>query len=226
LIYETATWVDLVKAYERHIEESEQPDKAARQRLKEATRLAEALTPLAKYYSTEMANRVCNQAIQVHGGVGYMREFNVERHFRDIRVTNIYEGTSQLQVVAAIGKLLGHALDDLMDNWSDLEYGPELDTLKTQMEEATSLLQQSTDHLKEQEREVVDFYAVDLVDMTLYVLNGWLLLRQGRISDRKRDIARVYLAEMLPKVQRASAAIQSASSLPMLAKESILSTPF
>jgi alkylation response protein AidB-like acyl-CoA dehydrogenase len=81
-------------------------------------RLAEALTPLTKYYATEMGNRVCFHAMQVHGGVGYMREFNVERHYRDIRVTNIYEGTSQLQVVAAIGKLMGHALDDLLNDWA------------------------------------------------------------------------------------------------------------
>ena len=59
------------------------------------------LTPLTKYFATEMGNRVCYQAMQIHGGAGYMREFNVERHYRDVRVTSIYEGTSQLQIVAA-----------------------------------------------------------------------------------------------------------------------------
>ncbi|HEX7588574.1 MAG TPA: acyl-CoA dehydrogenase family protein, partial [Anaerolineae bacterium] len=107
LMYESAHWVDLEKAYDAHIAASAKPEPADRQILKRAARIAEALTPLSKYYATEMGNRVCYQAMQVHGGVGYMREFNVERHYRDIRVTNIYEGTSQLQVVAAIGKLLG-----------------------------------------------------------------------------------------------------------------------
>ncbi|UCC89105.1 MAG: acyl-CoA dehydrogenase family protein, partial [Anaerolineales bacterium] len=85
LMYEAARWVDLEKAYERKIAESEKPDPADRRRSKEVAKMAETLTPLVKYYATEMGNRVCFQAVQVHGGVGYMREFNVERHYRDIR---------------------------------------------------------------------------------------------------------------------------------------------
>jgi len=68
-----------------------------RQKQKLASNLSDTLTPLTKFYNTEMGNRVCYQAMQVHGGVGFMREFNIERHYRDVRVTNIYEGTSQLQ---------------------------------------------------------------------------------------------------------------------------------
>src|SRR5512135_1537667 len=127
LMYESARWVDLEKAYDHHIAATSKPDPADRQFLKRAARIAEALTPLTKYYATEMGNRVCYQAMQVHGGVGYMREFNVERHYRDIRVTNIYEGTSQLQIVVATGKLLGHALDDLIGEWAALDYGPALE---------------------------------------------------------------------------------------------------
>ena len=222
LVYETAVWVDLAKAYEQHIAESEKPDKAARLRLKQASRLADALTPLVKYYATEMGNRVCNQALQVHGGVGYMREFNVERHFRDVRVTNIYEGTSQLQVVAAIGKLLGHGLDDLLDTWADLDYRPELISLKAQLEDANALLKQSADHLKEKERPVIDYYASDLVDMAIYVINSWLLLQDARLSPRKEALARVYIAENLPRVRAAGAIIQSADTMPMEAKEAVL----
>ena len=118
LICETGRWVDRLKIYEQLVEESATPDPTLRQKQKQASSLAEALTPLTKYYASEMGNRVCYMAIQIHGGVGYMREFNVERHYRDVRVTNIYEGTSQLQVVAATGKLLGHALDGLLDEWA------------------------------------------------------------------------------------------------------------
>ncbi|MFL7793666.1 MAG: acyl-CoA dehydrogenase family protein, partial [Anaerolineae bacterium] len=136
LIYETARWVDLAKAYERQKERGEL-DSEGRQRLKEAGRLSDVLTPLVKYYATEMGNKVCYQAMQIHGGTGYMREFNVERHYRDVRITNIYEGTSQLQVVAAIGGLLGHALDGLLEDYAAQDYGAELADLKGQLQEAT-----------------------------------------------------------------------------------------
>jgi len=226
LVYESARWVDLTKAYEQRVNASEKPDPADRQRLKQVSALAEALTPLTKYYATEMGNRVCYQAVQVHGGVGYMREFSVERHYRDVRVTNIYEGTSQLQVVAAIGKLLGHALDELLNDWAAQDYGPELAPLKSRVEEATALFNRCADHLRECERPVIDYYASDLMDMSIAVVNSWLLLRSAHHSDRKRAMAHVYIAEHLPKVRSAAAAIQAADPTPLQVRDVILAEPF
>jgi hypothetical protein len=228
LVYEAAYWVDLEKAYDRKIAESERPDPADRQRLKQASKLAETLTPLTKYYATEMGNRVCFQAVQVHGGVGYMREFNVERHYRDIRVTNIYEGTSQLQVVAAIGKLLGHALDELLDEWAARDYGPELAPLKRRAEEATAVFNRCIDHLKECDREVIDYYASDLTDLATTVVNAWLMLQAAQRDPHRRKgaMARVYFAEYLPRVQSASAAIQAADRTPLDVRDTVLDTPF
>jgi len=222
LVYHTSLWVDLAKAYEQYLAETENPDKSARQRQKDAARLAEALTPLAKYYATEMGNRVCYQAMQVHGGVGYMHDFNVERHFRDIRVTNIYEGTSQLQIVAAIGKLLAHGLDDLLDNWADLDYGPQLEPLKQSLEELNAQLKQCEDHLREKERAVIDYYANDLVDLAVYTINSWLLLQDARHSENKADIARIYIAEVLPKARIHAAAIMAADEAPLQLRERFL----
>jgi alkylation response protein AidB-like acyl-CoA dehydrogenase len=227
LIYETGRWVDLIKAYDQWAYGSgEKLDKEARRRQKEAASLADVLTPLTKYYATEMGNRVCFQAIQVHGGVGYMREFNVERHYRDIRVTNIYEGTSQLQIVAAIGKILGHALDDLMDKWAALDYGPELDPLKAQVADATDLFKQSIDRLKENEREIIDYYASDLVNMAVYLVNCWLMLQDAHLSDRKLAITRLYVAEYLPQVYTAAETIRAANSSPLEVRDTVLASPF
>ncbi len=226
LMVEAARWVDLEKALDQHIASSAKPDPADRQLLKKASRLAESLTPLTKYYCTEMGNRVCYQAMQVHGGVGYMREFNVERHYRDIRVTNIYEGTSQLQVVAAIGKLLGHALDDLLDEWAALDYGPELEPLKRQVAEATALVNRCADHLKECETPVIDYYASDVVDMAVCVINGWLMLQHARLDERKRAVAQVYIAEHLPHVRKAVAAVQAADPTPLQVRDMVLASPF
>jgi alkylation response protein AidB-like acyl-CoA dehydrogenase len=226
LVYEAGRWVDLVKAYER-LKARGQLDAEGRRRLKEADRMAAVLTPLAKYHATEMGNRICYQAMQVHGGTGYMREFNVERHYRDVRVTTIYEGTSQLQIVAATGPLLGHALDGLLEAWAAQEYGPGLAGLKRQVEEATALLNRSIDHMKEQDdRAVIDYYAADLADMAVHVLTSWLALQDARSGERKRELARTYIGETLPKVQGRVAMIQASDLAPLQARDAILSETF
>ncbi|HDQ73165.1 MAG TPA: acyl-CoA dehydrogenase [Chloroflexi bacterium] len=219
LVYETGRWVDLQKGLERRDKLSADE----RQRLKQIQRLTDVLTPLVKYYATEMGNRVCSQALQVHGGAGYMEEFNVERHFRDVRVTNIYEGTSQLQVVAATGGLLGHALDDLLSAWAARDYGPGLSALKEQMDESTALFNRSIDHLKElDDRDVLDYYAVDLVDLAAYVVNGWLMLQHAPESERKREIARVYIAETVPKIRGKVATLQTVDPAPLQMRDILL----
>jgi hypothetical protein len=170
-----------------------------------------------------MGNRVCYQAMQIHGGAGYMREFNVERHYRDIRVTSIYEGTSQLQIVASLGGLLSHTLDELFQEWAGLDYGTDIAALKDQVVEATALFNRCVDHLKEEkERALIDYYAADLADMAVYVTNCWLMLRDARLADRKREMARVYIAETLPKIHGKAAVFQALDPAPMQARELIL----
>jgi len=221
LAYEAGRWVDLSKAYERAKRRGE-IDSEGRKRLRQAGRLADVLTPLAKYYTTETANRVCYQALQVHGGAGYMREFDVERHYRDVRVTNIYEGTSQLQVVAATGPLLGHALNPLLDEWAAQDYGPELEELKDRVEEATALLDRCADHLKEQDSALIDYYASDLTDVAVGVLNCWLMLQDARLTERKREAARVYIAEKMPRIHSQAAVLQSLDPAVLQARELVL----
>lgn len=222
LVYEAGRWVDLKKAYE-HLKARGELDAKGRQRLKQADRLAAVLTPLAKYHATEMGNRVCYQAMQVHGGTGYMKEFNIQRHFRDIRVTSIYEGTSQLQVVAATGPLLGHALDDLLDEWASTDYGRNLDGLRARVEEATILFNRSIDHLKEQDdRPLIDYYAADLADLAVQVLTSWLMLRDADAVERKRELARTYIADTLPEVRARVATLQALDPAPFQTREALV----
>jgi hypothetical protein len=222
MIAETGRWVDLYKVYEHQLAESTTPDPAVRQKHKAAASLTDVLTPLAKFHATEMGNRVCYLALQVHGGVGYMREFNVERHFRDVRVTNIYEGTSQLQVVAAQGKLLGHALDGLLDEWAGLEYGPDLVPLQAQLLEINALFKQAADALKAQSRGLVDYYASDLASLAAHLICAWLLLRDARLSARKLELAHFYLAEYLPEMRSAGESVLRADPAGLEAAEDIL----
>ncbi len=106
MLYETSRVVDINICFERQLELNPPKDKEKLKALKEQSRrfdrLASMLTPMSKYICSEMANRVAYDSLQVLGGSGYMRDYAVERHARDARITTIYEGTSQLQIVAAV----------------------------------------------------------------------------------------------------------------------------
>jgi hypothetical protein len=232
LIFETGRWVDALKAYESKQEELEREGKPSDPALiakkKKASNLADMLTPMSKYYATEMGNRVCYKALQVHGGVGYMREFNAERHYRDVRITNIYEGTSQLQVVAAIGKMVGRGLDPLLDDWAALDVGAGLQGLKAGLLELDDLFRKCCDELHGRDRDFVDFYGSDLVEMACVLVNSWLLLRDAAANTRKADVVRAYAAEQLPAAKShgeaiLAAAASSATAVALDASQRILS---
>ncbi len=228
LIFETSVWVDTLKACEQKQEELEKAgapsDPVLIARKKQASNLADILTPLSKYYATEMGNRVCYKGMQVHGGVGYMREFNAERHYRDVRITNIYEGTSQLQVVAAMGKMLGRGLDVLLDAWMAASVPEELAALKIRLVATTGLFQKCCDALHGAERDAVEYFGADLMDMAAAVFNTWLLVRDACVvgEARKIEMALAYAAEQLPKAEGSAAAILLLDMSAISAKDRIL----
>ena len=224
LLAETARWVDLWKVYEKAMGDGTAPDPdAARARHKQCQALAETLTPMVKYCSTEMGNRVCYQSMQVHGGVGYMREFNIERLFRDVRITHIYEGTSQLQVVAAIGKLLNRNLDPLLAEWGAAEYPADMTAEKATLDELTVVFRKAAESLKaEPIRDRVDYYACDLVDMAVWLVCSWLLLRDTNLLDSKKDVARAYIASIAPRLRASGEVVMAANAVPLEAIGTLL----
>jgi hypothetical protein len=154
--------------------------------------------------------------MQVHGGVGYMREFNIERLFRDVRITNIYEGTSQLQVVAAIGKLLNRALDPLLAEWQAAEYPADMAAEKATLVELTAVYQKAVDALKAQpERDRVDYYACDLVDVAVWLTCSWLVLRDTAVLDAKKPVARAYIASVAPRIRASAEVVMASSPVPL-----------
>jgi alkylation response protein AidB-like acyl-CoA dehydrogenase len=217
LLSETSRWVDLWKVYEKALNRGDAPDEsAARARLKQAQTLAETMTPMVKYCSTEMGNRVCYQSMQVHGGVGYMHEFNIERLFRDVRITNIYEGTSQLQVVAAIGKLLNHSLDPLLADWAAASYPDDMAAERAILGELTGVFQAAAVALKAQpERDRVDYYACDLVDCAVWLVNSWLLLRDTNLLESKKSVARAYIASIALRLRASAEVVVGANAVPL-----------
>ena len=202
LVYETSRIVDIKEGIEDRIEKHPERSADLKDDLKRYTRFASLFTPLAKGFSAEMANKVCYDAIQVHGGVGFTKEFDVERHYRDARITNIYEGTTQLQVVAALGGVIGGVVSERLNEYeedSDFSVIPELfqpvQKMRTQLEMAIS-------HIKEKgDAAYQEFHATRLVMMTADVVNSYLLCRNALLSERKKTVAKLYVSKALYRVK-------------------------
>jgi hypothetical protein len=131
-----------------------------------------------------------------------------------------------MQVVAAITKLLGHALDPLLEGWAARPVSEEFAGLRSQLVDANAVFARATDALKDKERELIDYYALDLVDMAAYQVNSWLLLGDAQASPRRADLARAYIAASLPKLHAAAEAIFTADATPLQVRETVLSPEF
>ena len=201
LTYHTAIVVDLKKGLERKLAKLEKPPRELRDRLKYYTGLAGMLTPMTKYVASETANRVAYDAVQVHGGPGFMREFNVERHYRDARITSIYEGTTQLQIVAAIGGVLTRTLDPEFDRFASQEYDPSVRNLVEEVDTARKRLGEVVDRIHERDdRDFTSFYARRAVDIAVDIYVAYRLLQDAGASERKKLIARKFVADALPRI--------------------------
>ncbi|RLB69594.1 MAG: acyl-CoA dehydrogenase, partial [Deltaproteobacteria bacterium] len=194
LVYETSIIVDIKEGIEDRIESH--PDRAAdlKTDLKRYTRLASLFTPLAKSSAAEMANKVTYDAIQIHAGVGFTKEFDVERHYRDARITNIYEGTTQLQAVAAMGGIIAgvvsERLSDYEENYDLTKQGETFKTaqqMRSNLEMAVSFIKGKSDSTFQ------EYHATRLVNMTCDIIHAYLLCRDGLQSERKANMARIFI---------------------------------
>ena len=156
-----------------------------------------------------MANTVAYESLQVHGGSGYMRDFAVERHTRDARITNIYEGTTQLQVVAAIGGILGGTLAGRLDEYDaeDFAATPEL---LARVRHARARLAESIARVRSlDDTRFRDFHARRLIEMSIDVACGYLLLRAAQDDARKLLAAQYFTEGMAARVEGAAAQVLS-----------------
>ncbi|HUU20600.1 MAG TPA: acyl-CoA dehydrogenase family protein [Sedimentisphaerales bacterium] len=226
LLYETSRVVDLEIGYAKQLETNPPEDKAQVKQLKNGSRkykrLAAMLTPMSKYYCSEMCNRVTYDSIQVLGGSGYMRDYPCERHARDARITTIYEGTSQLQVVAAVRGVSSGTAEKFIAELAGQEYDEKVKDLLGTLAEGTEQLKESVAFIKEQGTEYMDLYGRALVDMVIDLINGYLFLGQAStkvdmqvpvaengknnngqtvsMKERKAKIARRYVTKNAPKI--------------------------
>jgi len=166
-------------------------------------RINALLTPMGKYYASEMSMRVTNDAMAVLGGSGYMKDYPVERHLRDARITTIYEGTSQLQIIAAVrGVSSGMAQTAVEQVLDARESWPEsVAPLVEQLRAALPELAETVAFVKGQAggTEYMDLYGRRLVDMAIALLVGALFCDQATASETKLAVARRWLAVKLPE---------------------------
>ena len=194
LLYETTRIVDFYKLYNR-LSEDRKLEPEERNELKKFQRLADGFTPMLKMVSSEYCNQIAYDSLQIHGGAGYMKDFPIERIYRDARITSIYEGTSQLQVVAAIRSVTtGIFLGWIRENESQT-FVPELDYLHKILIEMTNEYEQTIKLVTDtNDLEYVDFHARRLVEMTSNIVMGYLLL-----NDSMRDMEYSKSAEIFIK---------------------------
>lgn len=188
LLYETARFVDIYKSYS-HISEERKLDGEERQDMKNYQKLADFYTPLVKGIASEFCNQLAYDAIQIHGGSGFMKDYPVERIYRDARITSIYEGTTQLQVVAAIRGVTTGAFLNQIRTYESVKIAPELAFLKRALIIMTDEYEHAVNHvLAVNDNEYTDFHARRMVEMAGYIIMGYLLTHDAnRDSDFTRS---------------------------------------
>lgn len=184
LLYETSRFVDMYKTYQA-IADERTLEKEERTEMKAYQRLADMFTPIAKGLSSEFANQNAYDSLQIHGGSGFMKDYPIERIYRDARITSIYEGTTQLQVVAAIRGVTTGALLKQIRAYENTEISSDLNTYRQTLIAMTEQYEHSVKKVLEAENnEFIDFHARRMVEMGGNIAMGYLLLLD---SHRHRD---------------------------------------
>ena len=194
ILYQTARYVDIYKALE-DISRERKLTAEERQELKKYSRLADAFTPLAKGMNSEYANQNAYDAIQVHGGSGFIMEYKCQRLYRDARIFSIYEGTTQLQVVAAIRYITNGTYLGIIKEMLERPVAEELQPLKVRIEKMVELYEQALKYVKEAEnQEMQDFLARRLYDITAEIIMSLLILEDAtRAPELFAKSANVYV---------------------------------
>ena len=209
LLYETTRFVDIYKSYsliaqERPLTIDEKDE------MKRYQKYADIYTPLLKLFATEYCNQNCYDAIQIHGGSGYMKDYPVERMYRDARITNIYEGTSQMQVVAAIRGVGSGLFLSKIKEYEAAAINPEFCDLHNKLIAMTAQYEAVVAKAIEwgSTSEMYDFNARRMVEIAGYIIMGYLLLIDACRCASFKKSAEIFIAYGQAENCRAAAFIQ------------------
>ena len=192
LLYETSRFVDMYKIYE-DIARERKLTEDERAEMKHYSRLADALTPLAKGLGSEYCNQYAYDCIQIQGGSGFMKDYACERIYRDARITSIYEGTTQLQVVAAIRHVTTGTYTKLIESYQADGFGGNLAPMAEMLKAQTALYEEAIAKVTENgNQKLLDFMARRLVEMAGSIIMSYLLLQSAKVDEGFEKTATVY----------------------------------
>ena len=194
LLYECTRFVDMYKSLET-ISRERTLTPEERKTMKAYNRLADAFTPLAKGMTSEFCNQNAYDCVQIHGGSGFMRDYACERIYRDARITSIYEGTTQLQVVAAIRHVTTGTYLNQIKAYAEREYSETVAPMKAKLEAMTAAYEETMEKVKAvEDPEYITFHARRLVEMLGHIIMGYLLIGDAsQEPDLFMDSAKVYV---------------------------------
>ncbi len=194
LLYQTARYVDIYKSLE-DIARDRKLSAEERAEMKKYTRLADAFTPISKGMNSEYANQNAYDAISIHGGSGFIMEYKSQRLFRDARIFSIYEGTTQLQVVAAVRYITNGTYLAIMKEMLEAEVSDDLKGLRDRAAKMVEQYEAAVNYVKEaQNQEVHDFLARRLYDMTAEIIMSLLIIDDAtRAPELFQKSANVYV---------------------------------
>jgi len=220
LTYETSRVCDHERNNLRVMEWSKDIDKDEKKRRKQLSRslkrMNAMLTPMSKYYASEMACTVADTAVQVLGGSGYMKDYAAERYLRDARITTIYEGTSQLQVVAAVRGVSSGTFETWTAEYDNKQYDDsELNELKELLLDGKRQILAAVEFVKAQGASYLDLSGRRLVDSAITIIIGHLFLGQGAADERKKNVARRFITSRMPVLQMNCQQILAGDTSPM-----------
>ena len=182
ILYQTSRYVDIYKALE-DISKERKLSPEERKEQKYYAKLADSFTPLSKGLGSELCNQNVYDCVQVHGGSGYMKDYACERLYRDARVTNIYEGTTQMQVLAAIRYATSGFYSCVMREFAVWEVSSEMAPLKERLDVMVSRYEEAVKTIVEfKDQELTDLMARRLVEMAGYIIMSYLLLQDATVN--------------------------------------------
>lgn len=210
LLYETARQVDMYKSLDA-ISRERKLAVEEKQLLKAHLRLADALTPMLKLFASEYANQITYDCIQVHGGSGFMKDYACERMYRDARILTIYEGTSQLQVVAAIKGVTSGIYAARIKEYEAVEVSGELATMRQELIKMRERYESILEKAKEfgTASEAFDFVSRRLVEMAGYLIMTNLLVNDAARNDIFTRSARIMTALSKSEIEKAAVYIDN-----------------
>lgn len=193
LLYECTRFVDVYKAYEG-IEAKRKLTPDEKKDFKEFQKLADAFTPMLKLFSSEFANQNAYDCIQVHGGSGFMKDYACERLYRDARILTIYEGTSQLQTVAAIRHVTTGSYLKQIKEYENTAIDPAMSSIRERLITMTNLYEKDVEMIVEtKDQEYLDFMARRLVEMAGHIIMTYLLVIDATRDNQFQKSAEIYI---------------------------------